>query len=500
MNNRYYILINLCRISSAIILLLICSSIPCKAQNEQKMFWALNGNTATSVLTWDNTTGNSRIDNGSGTWNNVNTNRTWSPDGGTTNVAWRPGANAIFGGNPGTAAAGTVTLAASQTANTLTFNPAASGSFTLAEASGNNFTLFNNTGKITANASATFNCTLGGSAGLTLSGTGTITLDSATTYTGTTTINSGTLVLANGINGSYTPTLSTPIVIATGATLSANTASLNINLAGNISGPGNLNLLNATQLQTLRLYGNNSGFTGTFTEPANSRGLMWSDNLGAGNASNTGSAAAAWNLSGAFGFIEANGAATPTVQLGSLSGTNTATTLGGFGGTATSTFQIGALGTTTAFAGAIQDNPQTTGSPTIALIKVGSGTLTLSGTNTYTGTTTVNAGTLTFSNAIPSSNTWNIAVNATSSPTSTNSGLLTFPFALSFSGKTVNIVLTGSGTGFTWTAVSWTGIALFSPTLQVNGITVTSGVASGGTTVTYSPGLIITPGFITVHR
>jgi autotransporter-associated beta strand protein len=490
------------RILKTIFPLIICSSLTALAQNEQKMFWALNGNLPTSVLTWDKTTGNNRIDNGSGTWNN--TNITWSPNAGKNDVAWRPGASAIFGSNnTGGAAAGTVSLGASQTVNSLTFNPPVSGTFTLAETGTSTYSITNTTGNITANASALIACYLAGTSGLTLSGTGTITLDSATTFTGTTTINSGpTLVLSNGIANSYTPTLSTPIVIASGGTLSADISNANVNLAGNISGAGTLNLLNAAQLQTFRLYGNNSGFTGSFSEPANSRGIMWSDDLGAGNASNTGSAAAAWTLNGLFGFIEANGAATPTVQLGSLTGTNTSTTLGGYGGTALSTFQIGALGTNTAFAGGIQDNPQGIGSPTIAITKVGTGTLTLSSTsNTYSGATTVNAGTLTFSNAIPSSNTWNVAVNATTStPASANSGLLTFPFALSFSGKTVNIVLTGSATGFTWTAVSWTGIALLSPTLQVNGVTVTSGVASGGTTVTYSPGLILTPGSITVKR
>lgn len=488
MNIRSYILFNRFRIVPAILLPVICSPLSAMAQNEQKMFWALNGNAAASALTWDATTGNSRIDNGSGTWNNVNTNRTWTSNGGTTDVAWRPGAAAIFGSNnTGGGAAGTVALAASQTVNSLTFNPPVSGTFTLTEGAGN-YTIFNTTGKIIANASATLNTTLGGSAGLTLSGTGTITLDSATVYTGTTTINSGTLLLSNGIANSYTPTLATAIVIASGGTLSANIASGNINLLGNISGAGALNMPNTTQTQTLRLFGNNSGFTGSFSEPANARGLMWSDDQATGNASNTGSAAASWNLSGSFGFIEATGAATPTVQLGSLSGTNTATTLGGFGGTATSTFQIGALNTSTTFAGAIEDNPQATGTPTIALIKVGTGTLTLSGTNTYSGATTVNAGTLAFTTAIPSSNTWNIAVNATSTPTSASSGLMTMPTSIltTMLGKTLNILLTGSTTGFTWTAMTFNNTFLIGPALQVNGVGVTSGIASGGTTVTFT--------------
>jgi autotransporter-associated beta strand protein/adhesin HecA-like repeat protein len=449
--------------------------LPARAQNEQKMFWALNG--SASAFTWDNTTGNNRIDNGSGTWNT--TNKTWTFNKGITDLVWRPGATAIFGGNPGTGVAGTVTVSGIQTVQALVFNPSATGNFTLTGG-----TITNISGLITANDTATISSTLAGTSGLTLVGTKLITITAATTYTGSTTVNSGTLVLNNGIANSTVATLSTPISILSGATLSTDITE-NINLSGAISGAGTLSIVNAGA-QTLRLYGDNSGFTGNFSEPSTTRGVMWSDNGGAGNSALTGSAAASWNLSGSFGFIETAGAATPTVELGSLSGTNTATSLGGFSGSGIKTLQVGALNTSTTFAGSIADNPQTTGTPTIAFIKVGTGTLTLSGTNTYSGITTVNAGTLAFTSAVPSSATWNIAVNATSTPTSAASGLITLPASPGMTGKTVNIVLTGTSTGFTWQAVSWTGFVLFAPTLKINGTTVTSGVPSAGTTVTFT--------------
>jgi len=102
------------------------------------------------------------------------------------------------------------------------------------------------------------------------------------------------------------------------------------------------------------------------------------------------------------------------------------------------------------------------------------------------GATTVDAGTLSFTNIIPSSATWDIALNATSTPTSGTSGLLLLPATPSVTGKTINIVLTGTSTGFTWIAVDWTGNATGFPTLKLNGVTVFSGIPSGGTTVRYS--------------
>jgi fibronectin-binding autotransporter adhesin len=458
----------------------LCSGLTGLAQSEQKEFWALNG--AYAGYVWDNGQNNNQISNGSGNW--TSGTKVWTINGGVSDIAWTSGAAAIFGGNPGIGAAGTVTITGTQTVSSLTFNPTPGGTFTLTSG-----TITNTSGNIIANDTAVISSTLGGSAGLTLSGNYPITLTSPTTYTGTTTINSGTLILSNGTAGTTTPTLTTPVVIASGGTLAADILTENINISGAISGAGTLSIANTgVQAQTLRLYGNNSGFTGNFSEPSTTRGMMWSDNVGTGNAANTGSAAAAWNLSGVFGMIETAGSATPTVQLGSLSGTNTATAIGGFGGSGTKTFQVGALNTSTSFAGAIQDNPQGSGTPVIALSKTGTGTLTLSGTNTYSGSTTVSAGTLAFTTAIPSSNTWNIAVNATSTPTTANSGLMTIPSTFSLIGKTINIVLTGSSTGFTYTAVSWSGTVTLGPALQLNGTPVTSGIASGGTTVTFVSG------------
>ena len=120
-----------------------------------------------------------------------------------------------------------------------------------------------------------------------------------------------------------------------------------------------------------------------------------------------GSAAAAWNISGSGTNLGlgVNG----TISLGSLSGVadSVLRTAGSFSPTAS----IGALNTSTTFSGNI------TG--TIAITKVGTGTLTLaavgSAKNSYTGATAINAGTLALGagSAINSTSSITVASGAT---------------------------------------------------------------------------------------
>jgi fibronectin-binding autotransporter adhesin len=211
------------------------------------------------------------------------------------------------------------------------------------------------------------------------SGVGALTLSGASAYTGATTVTAGELRITNNFS------FNSPISVAAASVLTLDIAT-DVRLLQGVSGPGPINVTGT--VATGRLAGDDSGFTGTFTLPSGARGMMWS------NAA-AGSAAATWDISGIFGFNE-TGAGDTTVRLGALRGTNAATQLAAVGGSGVKTFEVGALGTNTTFAGSIR-NLSTLGgggTGTVALTKVGAGTLTLTGTSTYTGPTLLSAGTL----------------------------------------------------------------------------------------------------------
>jgi autotransporter-associated beta strand protein len=102
-----------------------------------------------------------------------------------------------------------------------------------------------------------------------------------------------------------------------------------------------------------------------------------------------------------------------TIQFGSISG-------GGYisqNSSGTATLQVGALGLNDTFAGSMQN-----GAGTLALTKVGTGTLTLTGANTYTGGTTVNAGALVISTTASANGNYTVANTATLGVMNVSSG------------------------------------------------------------------------------
>ena len=269
-------------------------------------------------------------------------------------------------------------------------------------------------GTTASTGNLTLSGNLGGGTGtiaLTKTAAGTLTLSGASTFDGGVTLNAGTL----SVGASSTPTsgtvtsgpLGTGTLTLNGGTLQnpggytiANNISVgssggtiklgsanNFTLTGALSGGGNLTIAPAGgPLASLYLNFSVNTASGTITI-ANSSGN--NQTVTRFNSTTSGSATAAWSIGGA----QDRGTTldfTGTIEFGSLSGSGLIQ--GDVPGI--HTLSVGALNTTTTFSGVIKD---TVG--TVALTKVGTGMLTLSGANTYNGDTTISAGTLTISGA-----------------------------------------------------------------------------------------------------
>ena len=83
--------------------------------------------------------------------------------------------------------------------------------------------------------------------------------------------------------------------------------------------------------------------------------------------------------------------ATGSYDFGSLAGSGV---IAGNGSSGAAIMVVGAKNNSSTFSGSIKDNFNSTVGMALALTKVGTGTLTLSGGNTFTGATTVSNGTL----------------------------------------------------------------------------------------------------------
>src|SRR5881296_2105735 len=342
---------------------------------------------------------------------------TWT---GTQNANWSVGNNWAGGVAPaGTGAENLVFPAGA--ANLLTNNTTNNGSFNSVTIKGTGYTLGNKAitlgaggladssaaGSNTISLGITFAATrtvtvsnaattltisgvITGAGGLTKSGSGTVTLSAANTYTGVTTINVGTIAIAADAGLGAAPGAPTAGKLTFGGGTLRTTASFTVaaNRGIALTGAGTISTDPGTTLTyggiiagaspltkagtgTLIVSGANT-YTGA---TAISAGTL---QLGATNAVPSGSAV---TVSGGAifdlrGFSDA---------IGSLAGAGTVTS----GAAGAVTLTAGGNNGSTTFSGVIQN-----GSATVAVTKVGTGTLTLSGTNTYTGVTTINAGTI----------------------------------------------------------------------------------------------------------
>ena len=228
---------------------------------------------------------------------------------------------------------------------------------------------------------------------LALEGDGEEGLYSASTYTGGTALDAGTLWVGHdnalGIGGAITPdggtlvgfgTLGNPIVAADGTQSWIGSQDPGLTLNGDITGSGTITAV-PYSAGVLRLGGDNEGFTGTFSEASYCQTYLTQDNAGSANA--------AWQVSNSR--LASDLPDDGTICFGALSGSGG--TLLNASESHVVTFRIGGENQPAdVFHGVIAGDA-------VAVTKVGTGRLTLSGANTYTGVTTIESGTLEIKNA-----------------------------------------------------------------------------------------------------
>jgi autotransporter-associated beta strand protein len=245
--------------------------------------------------------------------------------------------------------------------------------------------------------------------GLTKEGSGTLTLNGANTYDGGTSINAGTVVVGtnNAALGAGSVTISSGgiLTVSSGRSLAnaiANAGTINTSAAGAtfstaITGAGVLNINNTGAGKTAF-----SATSGTYmsggTINISSGATLYDFGTGHTVAANINIAGTGNNENrGAIRFAGANNFTGNMNLTGSttLGWEATANIQGGVS-TNTAGLKTLTLGTTAASTGAFTvSGAITDGSGQLALTKLSTGTVTLSGVNTYTGNTTVSAGAIT---------------------------------------------------------------------------------------------------------
>ncbi len=239
-------------------------------------------------------------------------------------------------------------------------------------------------------STTTYAGVISGTGSLVKTGTGTFTLSGASTYSGGTVINEGTISVGSNGNlgnvlgqltfGGGTLRITNGFASTRDVTLNAgggtfDTSGNNLTMSGDMTGTGGITKAGAG---TLTLTGGNT-YTGKTTINGGILGAGVANALGTSTAVTLANTAGAGldlnNFDQTIGSLAGGGTTGGNVTLG----TGTLTT-----GDASSTIYAGTI------------------SGTGSLVKIGTGTFTLSGANTYTGTTTIDAGSLSVTGSLAS--------------------------------------------------------------------------------------------------
>lgn len=273
---------------------------------------------------------------------------------------------------------------------------------------------FGDTGTGTA---GTWSVAMGGF--LTISGGRTVTTNVNTGFTGNFATHAATDLLTK--QGSAELNLSGtgnawpgPMLISAGSVRFKGNASSQTTVAGALTGTGTVAVVQSGS-SVFQQFNDITNFTGTISVPAANIRFGNTAGIPAGTAAGQN---ATFNLGAAGNMFYRNGTnGTLTIKLGALTGTaGSFVSGGGSAGTGVILFEVGEKAIDCDFGGGFRD-----GSTKSALTKVGSKTLTLSGTNTHTGATTVSAGTLHLSGTHSGTGAVSVANGATYKVTGTKS-------------------------------------------------------------------------------